>query len=108
MPRLPGHGLAVPDMRAARPFPWRRSKTHAKPPRERLGLARAGDTGLARCLAAAQPWEHGLAQTERGVSFRGTVTVLGAVASPRKSTPIPLTRARLLELLHVLGISLRP
>ena len=55
-------------------------------------LARAGDTGLARCLAAAQPWEHGLAQTERGVSLRGTV--LGAVASPRKSTPIPLTCAR--------------
>ena len=96
MPRLPGHGLAVPDMRATHPFPWGRSKTHAKPPRERLWvLARAGDTGLARCLAAAQPWEHGVAQTERGVSLRGTVTVLGAVASPRKSTPIPLTRARI-------------
>ena len=32
-------------------------------------LARAGDTGLARWLAAAQPWEHGLAQTERGASL---------------------------------------
>ena len=47
-------------------------------------LARAGDTGLARWLAAAQPWEHGIAQTERGASFRGTVTVLGAVAPHRR------------------------
>jgi len=71
-------------------------------------LVRAGDTGLARCLAAAQPWEHGIAQTERDASFRGTVTVLGAVAPHRKSTPIPLTRARISSnWLQVLGISLR-
>ena len=57
-------------------------------------LARAG-VGAGAVLAAAQPWEHGIAQTERGASFRGTVTVLGAVAPHRKSTPIPLTRARI-------------
>ena len=61
-------------------------------------LVRAGDTGLARWLAAAQPWEHGLAQTERGASFRGTVTVLGAVAPHRKSTSLGQnTRTRLLK-----------
>jgi hypothetical protein len=56
------------------------------------GLARASDTGLARWLAAAQPWEHGIAQTERGASLRGTVTVLGAVAPHR---PIFAVRNRL-------------
>ena len=49
------------------------------------GLARAGEAGLARWLAAAQPWEQGLAQTERGASLRGTVTVLDAVAPHRKA-----------------------
>ena len=57
------------------------------------GLARAGEAGLARCLAAAQPWEQGLAQTERGVSLRGTVTVLDAIAPHRQATPIPLSIA---------------
>jgi len=70
-------------------------------------LGRAGDTGLARWLAAAQPWEHGIAQTERGASFRGRVTVLSAVAPHRTSTSIPLTRASISSnWLQVLGISL--
>jgi hypothetical protein len=46
-------------------------------------LVRAGDTWLVWCLAAAQPWEHGIAHIERGASFRGTVTMLGAVAPHR-------------------------
>ena len=51
------------------------------------GLARRG------WRLRPRPWEQGLAQTERGASLRGTVTVLDAVAPHRKATPIPLTIA---------------
>jgi len=95
MPRLPGHGLAVPDMREARPLPWERSKTHAKPPRERLCACqgwRYGAGALSGGSAALGAWHR--SDWERCIISR-EVAVLGAVAPHHKSTSSPLTRARI-------------
>jgi len=79
MPRLPGHGLAVPDMREARPLPWERSKTHAKPPRERLCACqgwRYGAGALSGGSAALgawhrSDWERCIISREGGGAGRG-------------------------------------